>query len=434
MEEDDASVAGEDDSLSPVERVVVAAHAGDLTWTHLKGANVVVPDDIEDKVLDNLSDLIADSFSDPTTTEELVDLLETAQDNVIETMATSATLPPDPTNRDFDADEECPPASDVPDNITCRCESAISGIDQVKSSRGKLCLRLHFFFGSGNIEIRVTEGGATRGDVVPMESVYALWMAEDIVHLVLSCPSTARKLKDGRWREASELSMFPNNNPVISIKVKQEDIESASAAVTTCRRIHTDILLRPTRLPQAFTDDELIRRAADFRSRMVHSRMSSHIRAFVTRNDPNASDDERTAASALIKSLVAYCNKHWRLYVDTILKKTRRHSFPLRCLSCADTTRWQAKSGLRVGSDGKDHQYCKKFSSSILPSMKNMLSLPTIHSIWQKIRKSFDPTDPAKFMQRVEAKKLAADLGYLTNTEDAGLISHLGVTPPSIVI
>ena len=395
MADEGTSEVEEEVELDPVKRVISAVHNDRLTRTHLEDANVVLPDDTNDNIstiINHLSDLIADSWPEPTTTEDLNDLVDTARDNIMDRESTSTTTAPTPTNEDFDADEEHPSQPGVPKNAICACESAVSGSDQVRASRGKLSLRLHFFYGSGNIEIRVTENRVTRGDLVAMESVYALWMVEDTVHLVLSCPSKPRKLKDGRWSEASGLSMFHSNKPKIEIKIKQEDVESTAAAVTACINMHTDILSQPERVPQSFSDDALIKRAAEFRAKTVFSRAPPHIRAFMIRNDPNASADERAKASELIASLVEYCNKHWTLYVETILKKKRAYGFPARCLCCGDATRWDAESGLRVGVlDKKDHQYCKKFTSNTLSSMNTMLSLPTIDNIWRKIRKSYDP-------------------------------------------
>ena len=121
---------------------------------------------------------------------------------------------------------------------------------------------------------------------------------------------------------------------------------------------------------------------------------------------------EREAAEVLISSLKSYCDRYWNLYLETIVRKRRAHGFPLRCLSCGCMTRWQRSSGLRVGPDGRDHQYCKAFTSSLLPSTKSMLCVPTIKKAWSKIRKSFDANDVGPFQQRVEAQRLAADLGY----------------------
>ena len=152
------------------------------------------------------------------------------------------------------------------------------------------------------------------------------------------------------------------------------------------RRMHTGILDRPASIPTSFSDDNLVKRAVEFRSKTKCSRLPAHIRAFIIRDDPKASESDKVTARRLIQSLVSYCKKHWRLYVDTIVNKTRSHGFPLKCLACGAKTRWDTRSGLRVGYlDGRDHQYCKKFSANLLPSTKTMLSLPTINSIWGRI-------------------------------------------------
>ena len=191
----------QEEELDPVKRVVCEVHKGRLTRTHLEDANVVLPDGIDDSVsilLEHLSDLIADSWPEPTTTEDLNDLVDTAWNNIMNRDTASTTSAPNPTHEDFDADEEHPSRSGVPKNAVCRCESAVSGSDQVHASRGKLCLRTHFFYGSGNIEIRVTENRSTRGDLMAMESVYALWMVEHTLHVVLSCPSKSRKFTSSK--------------------------------------------------------------------------------------------------------------------------------------------------------------------------------------------------------------------------------------------
>ena len=111
-------------------------------------------------------------------------------------------------------------------------------------------------------------------------------------------------------------------------------------AVHACWRMHARIAHACTTIPQNFTAPELQCHAAEYRALTVRGRMSAYIHAFVIRNDPKATVFQRGTADALIATLVAYCRKHWRAYVDTILKKTRHHGFPLRCLSCGDTTRW----------------------------------------------------------------------------------------------
>ena len=187
--------------------------------------------------------------------------------------------------------------------------------------------------------------------------------------------------------------------------------------------MHPDILSQPTRVPQDFGDETLKTRAAEFRSKTKCSRLPAHIRAFIVRDDPKASASERAAASEMIQTLVTYCDKHWRLYVDTIVKKTRKHGFPLQCLSCGEQTRWQASSGLRVGIlDGQDHQYCKQLTAGFsLPSTRKMLALPTINEIWSKVRKNYDASDTSTFQQRAEAKQLASDLGYVSAVTSADI-------------
>ena len=187
--------------------------------------------------------------------------------------------------------------------------------------------------------------------------------------------------------------------------------------------MHSDILSQPDRVPQDFGDDALTKRAAQFRAKTKSCSLPYHIRAFIIRNDPTASDEERAVASRAIKTLVDYCNKHWQLYVDTILKKKRSHGFPLQCLSCGTNTRWHAPSGLRVDSlTGQDHQYCKKFTASLTESMKTMLALPTIRDMWSEVRKVYDADDNTPFQHREEAKQLAKDLGYVSTTTPADAV------------
>ena len=189
----------------------------------------------------------------------------------------------------------------------------------------------------------------------------------------------------------------------------------AQLALLNCRRMYSNILSQPNRVPQDFGDDALTKRAAQFRATTKCCSLPYHIRAFIIRNDTTASDEERTAASHAIKTLLDYCRKHWKLYVDTIVKKTRSHGFPLQCLSCDTNTRWHAASGLRVDSlTGQDHQYCKKFTANLTESMKTMLKLPTIRDMWSHVRKDYDPDDNTQFQHREEAKQLAKDLGYVS--------------------
>ena len=85
----------------------------------------------------------------------------------------------------------------------------------------------------------MTERSTTQGELIPMKSIYALWMSDDILNLVVSCPSKTRRLKNGRWREARELSIFPGHKPLIKIKVR--DAEAAKEAVEVCRKLHPEI-------------------------------------------------------------------------------------------------------------------------------------------------------------------------------------------------
>ena len=94
-------------------------------------------------------------------------------------------------------------------------------------------------------------------------------------------------------------------------------------------------------IPKDFGDQELRDRAKSYRAKKVFCRMPLHIRAFSIRNDPSASDAERDEANLLITSLLKYCRSHWRSYVSTVILKKRSHTFPLQCLSCGDTTKWQ---------------------------------------------------------------------------------------------
>ena len=200
---------------------------------------------------------------------------------------------------------------------------------------------------------------------------------------------------------------------------------STYIVVITFRRMHPGIKTRPTRIPQDFADDALIQRASDFRSKTRCSRLPAHIRAFIVRKDPRASVSDQATAGRLIQQLLEYCKSHWRVYVDTILKRTRSHGFPSKCLSCGDITRWDASSGLRVGLvDQQDHQYCKRFTHSLLPSTKAMLKLPTINNAWIKVRKCYDPDDDTTFQQRPESKQLALDLGYVSVVQTTAVSSE----------
>ena len=99
-----------------------------------------------------------------------------------------------------------------------------------------------------------------------------------------------------------------------------------------------------TAFPKEFTDQRLQDRAASYRAKTVCCRMPAHILAFKTRGDSYASVQEREEAEVLITSLLEYCRLHWNNYVCTIIQKKREHTFPLKCLSCGETTRWQRYS------------------------------------------------------------------------------------------
>ena len=250
-DEEDVPTSDEDNDEEddPVQRVVAAVHADKLSKQLLEDANVVVPPATEDSVstaalLHHLSDLIADAYPDPSTTAQLQRLLSVAVDN-LENPATTTTASTEPGeiptgDQDLDQDDEIPtpndaePIANAPDNFASRLEWVRSGDDTITGSKGKP-LKLHFFFKSGNVEMRITKGTDTRGDLTAMESIYALWTNEDKVHLILSCPTVARKLSGGRWREARELSMFPSNRPVIEMKVHSECVEATRQAVNSCR-------------------------------------------------------------------------------------------------------------------------------------------------------------------------------------------------------
>ena len=352
------------EDANPITAVIKAAHAETLTLDHLAAAGITIPDSVDGMselsqtiLCDHMADSVADCWPDPTTVEELSDLFDTALDNVQE-----RSLPQEPQQPvdgsdivDFDAEDsfldDIPPLPNAPDNYICRCESAQSGRDKVRASKGILMLKLHFFFASGNIEVRSTRNRITRGDLIPLESVYALWISgDDTVNLVLSCPTMARKLTDGRWREVPELSMFPSNHPLIQIRVPIDIVEGVRAAVAVCRRMHPHILSEPTEeIPENFADPILQRTAKEYREKTVYSRVPRHIRAFAIRADPNASEEERSEANSAIVSLLSYCGTHWKVYVDTILLKRRNHGFPLRCpaYGCFNATELRILSSAR---------------------------------------------------------------------------------------
>ena len=212
--EEDRSTSEESESaMDPVEYVVHAAHNDKLTQHDLENASVVVPDVVEESIstlalLDHLSDLIADSWPEPSTTEEIQDLLHVACENLGQTTSTSTTTSlVEPNEQNFDSADDLPPLPDAPPNKIFRCVSVTSGDDNIVSSKGKP-LRLHIFHGSGNVEIRQTTSGKTRSDVMALESIYSMWIHRDTLKLVLSCPTTARKLTNGRLAILCMLTML----------------------------------------------------------------------------------------------------------------------------------------------------------------------------------------------------------------------------------
>ena len=62
--------------------------------------------------------------------------------------------------------------------------------------------------------------------------------------------------------------------------------------------------------------------------------------------------------------------------------------------------------------------------------MQNMLRLPTIASAWRKIRKSYDPQAPLlQFQHRAEARQLAVDLGFASDSHADHTTPDSHVTP-----
>ena len=113
----------EDDAINTVQRVVVAAHAGRLTRHHLEDAQVHVSDgdaDIVKATINHFADLVADSWPEPESTEDLQDIYDTAQQNITDHVITPATpTTEEPTDQDFDADETNSTPPDTPKNVTC---------------------------------------------------------------------------------------------------------------------------------------------------------------------------------------------------------------------------------------------------------------------------------------------------------------------------
>ena len=59
--------------------------------------------------------------------------------------------------------------------------------------------------------------------------------------------------------------------------------------------------------------------------------------------------------------------------------------------------------------------------------MQRALQIPTIASVWRKIRKLYDPQDVHAFQQREDARKLAVDLGYATAAADVTAPADPGI-------
>ena len=167
----------------PVEAVVNAAHGGTLSQAHLIAANVTIPaeaDPLSDVLIDCMSELVVDRLPDPKNLEDLNELMETAVNQVQENTDHDVTNDVDETLLDDLDDDELEdgvqPLIDAPPKFICRCESVQSDSDKVCARRGKTQLHTHFLYGSGNMEIRSKEGNTTQADLIPMESIYALWM------------------------------------------------------------------------------------------------------------------------------------------------------------------------------------------------------------------------------------------------------------------
>ena len=145
-----------EEDLDPISVVINSAYDGNLTEENLRAADVLTPYQVglSSKVLDAMSDLIADSLPEPTTAEEIRELFQTlSEDDFNADNNISTTV----LENDFDADSTIAPSlPGAPANVVCACEFAQSDKDKVYASRGNLKLNIHFFYGSGNIEIRST--------------------------------------------------------------------------------------------------------------------------------------------------------------------------------------------------------------------------------------------------------------------------------------
>ena len=104
VQQEDVTGVVVDDELTPVQRVVTAAHADNLTRQILETVGVTLPDGTEESttvLLLHMSDLIADAVPDPSTTDELQDILAVVVEN-LETTTTTTTTYVEPNDGNFD--------------------------------------------------------------------------------------------------------------------------------------------------------------------------------------------------------------------------------------------------------------------------------------------------------------------------------------------